>query len=328
MRKFLPRRLGLVLTPVLVVVLAVGTPAYAAQAGGPTGATITTRLVSRATDLPVPNICVFATPVLSFSWPDLCPARSDADGRVQVEVSAAGAYNLFVLPDSGSRYGAQWVGPDGGTGSQKTARRITLDTGETTPVPKIKLDDRATIVGQRRPGPGPQIVNGTVGIVSPTPDNRRDLRYSPIADDGSFRIDWLGPYEWPLLFKSDQHPYQWSGQVGNRLLADLVPATVGATEPYLFRLSSGTYVGVRIPDEPPGPLRLLMRNVVTGEVVAVGEDDDASHHVRPMVLGGQQVKWECLCPSGVRWHGGTDFASATPVVIHTMTLPYLTFEGP
>ncbi len=327
MGRSLPLRLGTVLAPLLVATLAAVPPAYAAGSAELTSATIKTEVIDNATGAPVEGICVFATPVLTFSFPDICPVRSNSAGKVTVPVSEPGSYNLFALPDSGSQYGAQWVGPDGGTGSQKTARRITLAVGDTKSAPKIRLDLRATITGTAHGMFAPPVENGTVGIVAPDPYGRYDPRYSPVAADKTFRIDWLGPYEWPLLFKADNFPYQWSGGVGNRMLAELVPATIGGSAPYVHYFKLGTKVSINVPGEPPGVGRLVIRNVATQDPIGLADFPKLSSGAALLILGGQQVKLQCLCSTGIRWHGGTDFDSATPEVIHTIGLPYITFAA-
>jgi len=256
------------------------------------------------------GICVFATVVKTFAFPDFCPARSDSQGRVTVPVPGPGTYTLFALPDSGSRYGAQWVGRDGGTGIQQQAARITVAADATAPAPTIYLDRRAAITGMVTLGP---IGNGTVGIVGPDPDGRRDPRYAPIATDGAFHIDWLGPYAWPLLFQADGYPYQWSGGVGNRLLAEPVPASTTPST-YWYPLRRGADVAVVVPDQP-GPGRLVVRNVATQDPVAVIDHDNWAEGKQFSLLSRQQVT---LCWEGggiVRWYGGTGAADAVPVAV-------------
>jgi hypothetical protein len=270
-----------------------------------TGETIQTEVHDRV-GRRLAGICVFATPYPVFEFPDFCPVRSDPNGAVSVPVPGPGTYNLFALPDSGSRYGAQWVGRDGGTGTQKQARRITVTAGET----------KRVVVGP--------LGNGTVGIVGPDPDGRRDPRYSPLATDGLFTIDWLGPYSWPLVFQADGYAYQWSGGVGNRLLAELVPAAVEPTSTYWYPLLRGAWVTVVIPDHP-GPGRLVIRNAATQDPVALIDHHDWAEGKQFRLLSGQQVKLQCLCGPTDRWHGGTDFASATPEVVRDNGWSELTF---
>lgn len=275
-----------------------------------TGPGVRTSVVDAATGEPVAGICVFAVPVFTFSFSDVCPSRSDSRGRVNVSVPGTGSYNLFALPDSGSRYGAQWVGQTGGTGTQRNARWFTFNADEIKPGPRIRLDDRSVIVGTVTGADEAPLVNGTVGIVAPIPDGSRDPRYSTVAEDGSFIIDWLGPYRWPLLFKADGYPYQWSGHVGNRLRAELVNVGPNAV-PYEYQLERGTTVTIEIADAPTGPGRVVLHNVSTRDPVGIAELGEGQASASLQVLPRQQVKIHCVCSGELRWHGGTDFASAT-----------------
>ncbi|MFY1699992.1 hypothetical protein [Solwaraspora sp. WMMA2101] len=280
------------------------------------GTAITTRVFDRATGEPVKGVCVLALPVLTFRLPNACATRSGGGGRVTVEVPGPGQYNLFALPKPDSPYGAQWVGPDGGTGRQQEARRVTLATGETKRVNQILLDPRATISGVLDMRNNDN--DGLVSIAAPELDLHQEKWSVPVGADGTFDIDWVGPYEWPVLFRSQDGPAQWSGRVGNRLIAEVVPAVVGGSvEPYTFRTLRfrGAAIRVQMASLPTGlPGRVVLYNSATGDVMGVGEFDGSQSSVRAVVIGGQQVKIECQCPDGTRWYGGTSFADATPVV--------------
>jgi len=272
------------------------------------GAAITTRVFDRATGEPVKGVCVLAMPVLTFSLPDDCPARSGGGGRVTVQVPGPGQYNLFALPKLDSPYGAQWVGPDGGTGRQQDARRVTLAAGESKRVAQVLLDPRATISGRTDPGDLP----GLVSIAAPNPDVADDARVLPIDPDGSFDIDWVGPYEWPLLFRLDGEELQWSGRVGNRLLAETVPALPGgsADRYRLYESHNEARLFVQMADTAPPclDLRVFYRNAATGDVMG------GTGYSR-LMAGGQQIKVEYQCDGETRWYGGTDFDTATAVVV-------------
>ncbi|WP_326554069.1 hypothetical protein [Micromonospora sp. NBC_01813] len=292
-----------------------------------TGPGIRTTVVDAVTSEPVTDICVFAVPVFTFSFSDVCPSRSDSRGRVNVSVPGTGSYNLFALPDSGSPYGAQWVGQTGGTGTQKNARWFTFTADDIKPGPTIQLDPRSLAIGSVTGTDEAPVVNGTVGIVAPIPDGSRDPRYSLVAEDGSYTIDWLGPYEWPLLFKADGYPYQWSGHVGNRLRAELVDADINAV-PYEYQLEAGTTVNIEIADPPQGPGRIVLHNVSTKDPVGMVELDEAQTSASLAILPRQQVKIHCVCSGELRWHGGTDFTSATGEPIRTNGPQTIAFTQP
>ncbi|WBB99726.1 hypothetical protein O7543_04405 [Solwaraspora sp. WMMA2080] len=300
----------------LAVVMTSGAAAVPASESD-VGAAITTRVFDRATSEPVKGVCVLAMPVPTFSLPNACPARSGGGGRVTVDVPGPGQYNLFALPKLDSPYGAQWVGPDGGTGRQQDARRVTLAAGETKRVAQILLDPRATISGVVDHWAGDPA--GLISIAQPELDVHQEPRSVPVDVDGTFDIDWVGPYEWPLLFRPQLDWALWSGQVGNRLLAETVPAVVGGSaDRYTFRTLQfrGAAFGVQVSSLPTGQAgRVVFYNSATRDVMGVGEFDGGKNAARARVVGGQQVKVECHCPDGTRWYGGTDFASATPIAV-------------
>jgi len=317
--------LGSVVAAALLGGATIAPQAYATTAFDGPG--IRTDVVDAITGEPVADICVFAVPVFTFSFTDVCPTRSDSRGRVNVSVPGPGSYNLFALPDSGSRYGAQWVSQDGGTGTQKNARWFTFSADEVRSGPTIRLDARSVIVGTVQGADDETLTNGTVGLVAPVADGSRDPRYAPVDDKGSFVVDWLGPYEWPLLFKADGYPYQWSGHVGNRLRADLVAADVNAP-PYAYQLEAGTSVSIEIADPPQGPGQLVLLNVSTKDPVGIVELADEATGASLMVLPRQQVKIHCVCSSEHRWHGGTEFSSATGEPIRMNGPQSITFIQP
>jgi uncharacterized surface anchored protein len=109
--------------------------------------TITTTVVDAATGQQVADACM--TPVAAGTG-RLAGGRgycSDAEGRITLGPLHPGAYNLFVMPPSGSGYGAQWVGSNGGTGDVTQAREVTVQPGAVAVVPPAKLDQAGTIAG-------------------------------------------------------------------------------------------------------------------------------------------------------------------------------------
>ncbi|WP_148083386.1 hypothetical protein [Micromonospora sp. Llam0] len=301
----------------LVVTMVGGPPARAANAQS-TEAYIKTWVYARDTGLPMKGVCLFAVPARgTFNLQELCRSSTGL-GRVTVTVPVPGSYNLFARAPGYTGYGSQWVGPSGGTGTQQSARQITVSVpGETKTAPTIFIDRSGSIRG-KLPAPDPALPpgqRGTVGIAALEPEYRLPSMSSPIYYDGSFNINWLGPYEWPLLFRIPGHADQWSGGGGNRLRADLIQATVPSGSPIDFTVKRGVSAIVNFPDPPAGSdNRVVLRNVATGESMGVGSLGSGSK-VRIRVVLGQQVKIQCLCGGTTSWHGGTDFDSATPVVI-------------
>jgi hypothetical protein len=276
---------------------------------------ITTKVVDRKTGRPVAGICVFTETKTDFIFPDGCGARSDENGNVTLSVDNPGAYNLFVLPDPGSAYGMQWVGDSGGTGTQQSAAKVVVKSGKTTAAPRIKLDQHGTITGRATSATGRPLVSGLVGIVGPDIGAGTDRRYVPVAADGAYTVDYLGPYEWPLIFVAADHAYQWSGGKGNRLAAVLVPVKAGRSTKYNYTLKHGTDVTITYSGPATGGNRYVVHNAVTGDVIGV-MDSTQSASVQLPVIGPQNVKLQCFCGMlGNFWLGGTGFAGATSVAI-------------
>ncbi|WP_326553470.1 hypothetical protein [Micromonospora sp. NBC_01813] len=299
------RRAGFAALLACVTAVAVAMPSAAAAGGdGTTTATITTQVFDRATGAPVGKVCVLAISVYTTGVPQVCPARSGGGGRVTVPVSEPGSYNLFVLPNVDSPYGAQWVGPTGGTGTQLDARRITLAVGESKRAPKVLLDPRATISGQVTAETG-AIVGGVADLFTPSAITGHSPRQVPLDGDGSFSIDWAGPYGWPVVFRGDNIAQQWSGPVATRRRADLAPATVGDPEPVSYHLRTGAQITVTVPDVPLRTDRRLVffHSSSRGLAGAVSIDSDATTATQ-LISGGQHIKIQCLCDGTVRWYGG------------------------
>lgn len=277
---------------------------------------VTTKVVDRKTGQPVAGICVFPASKTHFTFPDGCGARSDDNGNVTVSVDDPGTYNLFALPDRGSPYGAQWVGATGGTGQQDSAAKVVVKAGQTVAGPRIKLDRHGTIKGKVTSTTGQPLTRGSVAILGPDTGSGNDHRISPIGADGSYAVDFLGPYQWPLLFGAEDHAYQWSGRTGNRLTATLIQVTAGKATKFNYKMKVGTDVAITYSGPDTGSARYVVHNAVTGDVMGVIDGQTQPITVHGLVFGAQNVKIECDCgPGGSRWLGGTDFATATVVAI-------------
>jgi len=297
------------------VTITAGNQSVVAIKLGPVGK-ITTKVVDRKTGHAVSGVCVFVATKTSFVFPDGCPARSDESGNVTLNVDDPGTYNVFVLPARGSAYGAQWVAASGGTGSQDEAVKIVVKAGKTVAAPRIKLDRHGTIAGKATSATGQPLVNGRVGILGPDTGAGADFRYVAVAPDGSYSVDFLGPYEWPLLFGAQDHAYQWSGGVGNRLKATKVKVTAGKTTKFSYKLKVGTDVTITYSGPLVNDNRYILMNAATGDVMGIVDGLVAPVSVHVRMIGPQTVKVGCYCgPTGFSWLGGTDFASATSVAI-------------
>lgn len=270
-----------------------------------------TTVVDAATGAPVGGVCATVAPAGTGELPDTGPLScSDETGRLRLDDLKAGSWNLFVRPADGSPYGAQWVGRGGGTGDPARARTVVLAAGQTGTVPPVRLDRAGVITGTvTSAATGAPVTSGSVSLADAY--GLSYLRWGTSLDDqGRYRLDWLGPYRWPLLFTTTDHARQWSGGVPVRGQAEPVTVRAGQTTGYNPALAVGTPVTGRVTD-PAGRLvvaDLTFHNARTGEVV--GEVWDYDGEYRALVLGRQDVtvawRWS---PPFVRYAGWYDGAA-------------------
>ncbi|BCJ71904.1 hypothetical protein CS0771_14480 [Catellatospora sp. IY07-71] len=153
---------------------------------------------------------------------------SGEDGWVTVGPVGVQPVNLFVRPDA--PYGAQWLGHDGkGTGDQDLAKRVWVTGTAQTALAPIRLDLGGAIAGTVYPY--------DVMCASPLGVNAYSLRIPGVAactEDGSYRLDNLGPYAWPVQYRRNEIGYPvyvgpWSGYALNRRSALPIKVTSGKT---------------------------------------------------------------------------------------------------
>jgi hypothetical protein len=148
---------------------------------------------------------------------------------------------MMALP-SGTNYGVQWVGPNGGTGDQREAAVIPVVNGQTTTAPTIRLDLAGSIAGTVTSETGQPIGFGEVALLTVHAGVGSSGWGTGLNPDGSYRLEGLGPYQWPLLVWGSEHAYQWSGGKANRYEAQKVQVTSGGTATYNHVLRLGTAV--------------------------------------------------------------------------------------
>lgn len=147
-----------------------------------------------------------------------------------------------------------------------------------------------------------------------------------VGSDGRYTIDWLGPYQWPLLFWGKDHAPQWSGGVANRYLAQTVKVTSGAGATYNYQLKRGTEVKVVITNNPNGGFAGVY-NANTGDIMGLGWADDLTQGATFWVLGPQSVKIRIEGQGNGGWYGGADFAHAKTVFIPARGSKTVTFAS-
>ncbi|MFJ8581842.1 carboxypeptidase regulatory-like domain-containing protein [Micromonospora sp. NPDC093277] len=280
-------------------------------------ARVTATVVDAATGAPLPGVCIVPVLVDEVRMPDGCGEVTDANGKItQWFGKGAGTYQLLAWPDQADGYGAQWLGPRGGTGDLRRATQFTVKSGETVTPPVIRMDRAGVITGQVFGPDGAALSRGgTVRIAGEHPGLGGGFGAFAIGDEGRYRIDKLGPYEWPLLFDVYQHATQWSGGEANRDRADRIKVVAGGTTTYDYRLAAG--VAVTVASTTPFQGYLVARNSDTGDIVGTWWLDKPNLGVARQLIGGQHVRFEYYpSESGRRFVGGESFATAANYKIH------------
>jgi hypothetical protein len=287
-------------------------------------AVFTTSVVDRATGAPVEDVCVaLLTVVFGGVDDDTCePTRNHTDeaGKLTLGGLEPGEYTVLAAPGN-DVHGLQWVGKAGGEGSQYKAQRIVLSAGKVTTLATIKLDPATTITGVIKAAATGEPITYACARVLPHRGGGfgGDLGTgcSRWGDDGRYTISRLGPYDWPVHFSplyGDFTPL-WSGGASDRKTAAPVQARVGAPGTADVALQPAT-VGLRphVVDEAgqryDGPVSFTVFNARTGDHVGESQYDGTV-----VGLGNQVVRLGYRLDGDVtsRWHGGTNFATATNV---------------
>jgi hypothetical protein len=282
---------------------------------------IRTKVVDRATGEPVPGVCVAALPLVFGGVDgDTCDwsrNHTDDNGEILLGELAPGEYTLLAVPKR-QPYGIQWVGSDGGVGSQYRALQIAAEARRVSTVDAIRLDPPATISGTITDADSGEPLLYACATVLPSlglGDPALGTSCTQWEGEGRYAIDTLGPYDWPVRFspyRSD-HAVVWSGGVTDRKAATLVRAA--ADEPTVLdgrlrEVGEGMQLQVVEPDGQPyrGWLRAEAYNARTGDYV--GEFDSTSRGLIGVAEQPVRIKYSV---DGFRdgWHGGTNFATAT-----------------
>lgn len=200
---------------------------------------VSVTVVDRATGAPVEGICVFLVYKYHPTVPDGCDG-SDENGRMTL-YAPTGDYTMMALPAE-TGYGVQWVGPNGGTGDQRQAAVISVVNGQSVTAPTIRLDRPGSISGTVTSETGEPIGFGEVALLTVNSAVGNSGWGTAINSDGSYRLEGLGPYQWPLFLWGVDHAYQWSGGKANRLEAQKIQVTSGGTATYNHVLKVGTTV--------------------------------------------------------------------------------------
>ncbi|HEX6681548.1 MAG TPA: carboxypeptidase regulatory-like domain-containing protein [Candidatus Limnocylindrales bacterium] len=269
-------------------------------------------VVDAVSGAPVPGMCVIRLTPTHATRPDGCDGSTDGEGKLEM-LTHAGDYNLMAIPEIASGYGMQWVGPSGGTGDQRQAALISVAKGQTVSAPTIRLDRAGSITGTVTSETGQPMRRGRVTFLTSHSGLGGEIGpEAGIGQDGTYRLDGLGPYEWPLLVASEDHAPQWSGVEGSRFDAVKVPVTSGGSAIYDHVAQVGTTITGTVRDSSGSAMDgyLNVFNAETGDFSGqVFADGVTPFSVR--VLNQQQVKVEL----NNSWYLGRSFAHSGRVVV-------------
>ena len=281
------------------------------------GGIITATVTDRSTGKPVANAEVLSTAAGSDIVPDGGLA-TDANGHLEKFVIAPGAYNLFVSPPG--RYGAQWVGANGGTGTAKGAAKIVVQAGKVTQAPVVRLDQAGSISGTVTTAATGKPAKDAWVSVDPWSYHVGPEVAASTDTAGHYTLGGLGPYAWPLLFTNFATARQWSGGTANRLAATTVKVTAGATATYNYALASGVTISGKLTTSSTFEVAFIdVYNATTGDLMGEVEIDQGRQSYSLPVFGNQTVVLVCDVHPGdgkadrLVWYGGKDRAHAKPL---------------
>ncbi|GIH06143.1 hypothetical protein Rhe02_42100 [Rhizocola hellebori] len=262
--------------------------------------------VDAATGAPVPGVCIQLTTLTDGTIDSECDEPTDEQGHLTRTFLEAGTYQVFAAPVNAPGYGAQWVGPHGGTGRQLQAKSITLSAGQTKSL-TIKMDRAGTITGRVTKPDGQPAASARVGLVQ---GGYPICCGGPVTtstdENGFYTIDFAGPYDWPLSFVQDN--LQFAGHTANRHLAQTVRVRAGATTTYDYRFKAGTAVTATVLGRSGDTL--VAHNAFTGDTTG-WSFGDLSEPQHLSLLGPQFVKFRATGVDGEAWFGGDSFADAS-----------------
>jgi hypothetical protein len=284
-------------------------------------AVITTTVVDAATGEPVADTCLQAFTFRFGGTGDGSGWCTDELGKVRIGPLDGNRYTLFALPQD-EVHGAQWVGANGGTGSQYKARIVDAEAGQVTEVPPVKLDKAGTVTGViTDEATGAPLKDTCAAFLPFNPSPVGNGVFGSCADaNGRYTIANLGPYDWPIEFVAfDDHAWEWSGNATNRLLATPVKVSVGESATANAALGKGVRLTGRVLDASGRPIQsnvVKAYNVVTGDSTGGYSQERTPYD---FVLHGNQLvhisifTWE---PERQFWYNRAKTVErATPVFI-------------
>lgn len=261
-------------------------------------ARITTTVVDATTGEPVAGVCAAAYKPKQVRHQDGYSYCSNAAGRLSIGRLEGGTYHLFVDPTGAPEYGRQWLGATGGTGDQRQAVAITAVAGAVAEAPTVRLDRAGSIAGTVTDGTsGAVIEQAFVGLFTSHPG--AGSRETETDDQGRYRIDRLGPYEWPLVFRKYEYAPQWSGNGASRYTATPVPVTAGGVADGDIGLLRGTTVSGTITTDTGMRAEgyVTVDNAETGDIAGAIWANSGEYVIRAMPNQRVYFTYDIQAPS-------------------------------
>ena len=182
-------------------------------------------------------------------------------------------FKIFVGSQDGV-HGAQWVGPQGGTGNPDAATTFSVTNGDAKTV-TVRLDGAGSVTGTVTSA----VSGAPVAAVCPTaaqPYRSYGPAYNSACTDssGTYTISNLGPYDWKLAYPaySDNEAWAWSGGGADRAKATAVHVVASSTITANVALpATGKITGkVTIPDgDNVGNVDIWTIDAATGDYAGV-----------------------------------------------------------
>lgn len=283
-----------------------------------------TTVTEAGTGAPAPYVCV------QFGTPNLNPylasqGCSDDDGRLVIGPleGTVKAQMFAVHPED--RYGAQWVGANGGSGDQRLATVFTGKNKKATAIPPIVMERPGSISGvARHPDTGAPISGVCAFPFALSSTTALDRQSGPHCSNASgvYTINGLGPYAWPVLYVAPFRTlaWTWSGRTGDRFAATYHPVAAGQTTTADITMQpAGSISGVvrTAAGEPTygGPIQ--PRNTRTGDLAGPYTTTGMQGEYQLRNLPTQSVVIEYATLGGPQcWYDrARTAAAATPVAV-------------
>ncbi|MCP2326414.1 hypothetical protein HDA40_004921 [Hamadaea flava] len=238
-------------------------------------------LTSVKTGSTVPG-CVLVVPV------DTGGGRSVVNGRYPSACSGltndftiflpfSGKVRLFAYSRTGS-YGAQWVGPTGGTGDMTEARVVDVGFSATTEAPAIRFDGYGEIYGSLSTSTGADgVCVSPLGLPFVDTDPVGACAFTVAEGSPRFVVKYLGPYTWPLRFTSASgRPAIWSGGSPTRAGALRIPVSEDRR----------TTIDQAIPEVVGGRVQATVKSAADGDLLLAYDAATGDYLGKGTVSGG------------------------------------------